>query len=132
MDTWSCPNRPLLLFNYESREPEQVTLAEAIRYLKLSSAKRVHNRTQSGSFWQKQYYDRNVRDAREFQVKLRYLRRNPVKRGLVEQAGDWPWSSFRHYALREIGIVEIDLEWSARDRELQTLDGKARAFLNPG
>ena len=28
------------------------------------------------------YYDRNVRDAQEFTVKLRYLHRNPVKRGL--------------------------------------------------
>ena len=52
-------------------------------------------------FWQKRYYDRNVRDAREFAVKLRYLHRNPVKRGLVKEPGDWEWSSFRHYALRE-------------------------------
>ena len=122
------PEHVHLLLN----EPEHATLAEAIHYLKLSSAKRVPNRTQSGSFWQKRYYDRNVRDAREFQVKLRYLHRNPVKRGLVEQAEDWPWSSFRHYALREIGIAEIESEWLARDRELQLLDGKARVFLNPG
>jgi hypothetical protein len=26
----------------------------------------------TGSFWQKRYYDRNVRDAQEFTVKLRY------------------------------------------------------------
>jgi len=24
---------------------------------------------------------------------------------------DWKWSSFRHYALREVGVVEIESEW---------------------
>ena len=24
--------------------------------------------------------------------KLNYMRKNPVKRGLVRQSGDWPWS----------------------------------------
>jgi len=42
-------------------------------------------------------------------VKLRYLHRNPVKRGLVSNLEDWKWSSYRHYAFREIGIVEIEL-----------------------
>ncbi|MFI5117154.1 MAG: REP-associated tyrosine transposase [Terriglobales bacterium] len=87
---------------------------------------------QLGSFWQKRYYDRNVRDAREFMVKLRYLHRNPVKRGLVKEPGDWKWSSFRHYAFRENGVVEIESEWTARDRELKTLGGLARTFLSPG
>jgi putative transposase len=83
-------------------------------------------------FWQKRYHDRNVRDAHEFTVKLRYLHRNPVKRGLVKDPGDWKWSSFRHYALRENGVVEIESEWTARDRELKEFGGPARIFLNPG
>jgi REP-associated tyrosine transposase len=55
----------------------------------------------SGVFLQKRYYDRNVRDEREFVEKLRYIHRNPVKAGLCALPEDWPWSSFRHYALRE-------------------------------
>jgi putative transposase len=115
-------------------EPDRVTLADAIHYLKLSFAKRLRSRRgamQSGSFWQKRYYDRNVRDAREFAEKLRYLHRNPVKRGLVKEPGEWKWSSFRHYALRETGVVEIESAWTARDREKQS-DGPAGVFLNPG
>src|ERR1700674_3153967 len=110
-------------------EPQHATLAEAIHFLKLSFAKRLRSRkraTESSSFWQKRYYDPNVRDAREFTVKLRYLHRNPVKRGLVKEPGDWKWSSFRHYALREIGIVEIESAWTARDRETNTEGGAAR------
>jgi REP-associated tyrosine transposase len=115
-------------------EPDRATLADAIHYLKLSFAKRLRSRRgamQSGSFWQKRYYDRNVGDAREFTEKLRYLHRNPVKRGLVKEPAEWTWSSFRHYALREIGVVEIESEWTARDRERQS-DGPARVFLSPG
>jgi len=113
-------------------EPKDATLAEAIHFLKLSIAKRLRSRkraTESNAFWQKPYYDRNVRDADEFTVKLRYLHRNPVKRGLVKEPADWKWSSFRDYALREIGIVEIESEWTARDRGTGV---SIRVFLNPG
>jgi len=83
-------------------------------------------------FWQKRYYDRNVRSVREFGIKLRYLHRNPVKRGLVRDPGDWKWSSFRHYAFREMGVVEIESEWTGRDRELKATGGPPRVFLCPG
>ena len=83
-------------------------------------------------FWQKRYYDRNVRSVREFGIKLRYLHRNPVKRGLVRDPGDWKWSSFRHYAFREMGVVEIESEWTGRDRELKVTGGQPRVFLCPG
>ena len=68
-------------------------------------------------FWQVRYYDFNVR-TREKQIeKLRYLHRNPVKRGLVEKPEDWEWSSFRHYATGVEGVVEIESEWTGRKRE---------------
>ncbi len=77
-------------------------------------------------FWQKRYYDPNVRDEDEFTVKLRYLHRNPVVRGLVKHPHDWKWSSFRHYALREKGPVEIESQWTAADRETRiTVDHRA-------
>ena len=104
-------------------EPQRGLLANAVHYLKLSFAKRLG----SGVFWQKRYYDRNLRDEREFREKLRYIHRNPVKRGLVFNPADWNWSSFRHYALRQKGVVEIESEWTARDRE-----GGRRVFLIPG
>ena len=114
-------------------EPPQGSLADAMHYLKLSFAKRVRGlRLQTGSFWQKRYYDRNVRDYREFMVKPGYLHRNPVKRGLVKEPEDWRWSSYRHYAFREIGVVEIESEWTANDRDRETVGGPVRVFLRPG
>jgi putative transposase len=49
--------------------------------------------------------------------KLRYMHRNPVRRGLVEKPEDWPWSSFLHYATGKAGTDEIESEWTARQRE---------------
>ena|ERR1700722_3477955 len=43
--------------------------------------------------------------------KLRYMHRNPVKRGLVESPELWRWSSFRAYFLREAGRVRVN-EWN--------------------
>ncbi len=124
-------------------EPQHGLLADAMHYLKLSFAKRLVAQVRaralgaslgqpSGVFWQKRYYDRNVRDEREFVEKLRYIHRNPVKAGLCELPEDWPWSSFRHYALREKGAVEIESEWTARDRERQATGGGERILLIPG
>jgi putative transposase len=68
-------------------------------------------------FWQARYYDLNVWSERKRIEKLRYMHRNPVKRGLVETPEDWEWSSFRHYATGAEGVVEIESQWTARKRE---------------
>ena len=111
-------------------EPMKGSLADAVHDLKMNFARSLPRR-HPGPFWQKRYYDRNVRDAEEFMRKLRYLHRNPVKRGLVKEPGEWKWSSFRHYAFREKGVVEIESEWTARDRETLLRGGPTRTFLAP-
>jgi len=107
-------------------EPESTTLAAALRSVKLSTVKQFRAETHStghGSpFWQTRYYDRNIRDYQEFVMKLRYLHRNPVKRGLCSSPEEWPWSSFQHYRTAP-GIVEIESEWTARLRERERLPG---------
>ncbi len=87
--------------------------------LKLAVSKSVSRLAadESSRFWQRRYYDRNVRDYREFLAKLEYMHNNPVKRGLVLDPGAWRWSSFRHYATGERGKVELESEWTARWRE---------------
>jgi putative transposase len=71
-------------------------------------------------FWLRRYYDYVVPAEAKRVEKLRYMHRNPVKRGIAAEPADWPWSSFRHYATGEIGVVEIESEWTARRREQQT------------
>jgi len=78
-------------------ESEQATLATAIQALKQSVSRTLALRA-GQPFWQQRYYDFNVWSERKRIEKLRYMHRNPVKRGLVEKPEDWEWSSFRHYA----------------------------------
>ena len=103
-------------------EPDSGTLSDAIHFLKLSSAKQRQSTVDGGHFWQKRYYDRNIRSYSDFTEKLRYIHRNPVKRGLCKKPEQWPWSSFRHYALGEVGLVEIESERTARRRTGEKLE----------
>jgi len=108
------PEHVHLLIN----EPERNTLAQAIKSLKQGVARRLSLRAED-PFWQARYYDFNVWSERKFVEKVRYIHRNPVKRGLVPRPEDWPWGSFRDYATGEVGMVEIESRWAARRREQQ-------------
>ena len=44
---------------------------------------------QSRAFWQARFYDFNVWTTKKRVEKLRYMHRNPVKRGLVESPEQW-------------------------------------------
>src|SRR5437588_8656581 len=96
-------------------EPQRDTLADALKSLKQGVSRRLIGDAEH--FWQKRYYDFNIRDYPQFVEKLRYIHRNPVKAELCERPEDWEWSSFRHYATGGEGRVEIESEWTARKRE---------------
>ncbi len=65
------------------REPERGTLADALKSLKQGVSRRRIGDAEH--FWQKRYYDFNVRNDSQFVETLRYIHRNPVKRGLCER-----------------------------------------------
>ncbi len=96
-------------------EPLRRTPADALKSLKQGVSRRLI--AEAEHFWQKRYYDLNIRNHQQFAEKLRYIHRNPVKCGLCERPEDWEWSSFRHYATGIEGRVEIESEWTARRRE---------------
>jgi REP-associated tyrosine transposase len=78
-------------------EPEHENLSTAIQVIK-----QRFSRTRSEEFvWEPRYHDFNVFKQAKTIEKLRYMHRNPVKAGLVEQPEQWQWSSFRAYAYQE-------------------------------
>ena len=97
-------------------EPERGTLSKALQMLKQNTAHMLHP-AEGSPFWLPRYYDFNVWSEAKRVEKLRYMHRNPVKRGLVERPEDWLWSSFRHYASGVEGVVKIESQWTARKRE---------------
>ncbi len=97
-------------------EPRNAVLSRAIQSLKQSVARRLGLRA-GEPFWQARYYDFNVWSERKRTEKLRYMHRNPVKRGLVNSPEEWEWSSFNHYLTGVAGVVEIESEWTVKKRE---------------
>jgi len=104
------PEHVHLLIN----EPPVILLAQFLKAFKQTTSRKL--RGQREKFWQERYYDSNVRGEEARSEVIRYIHRNPVKRGLVASPGDYPWSSFNHYATGIRGAVEIESWWAARLR----------------
>jgi putative transposase len=84
-------------------EPERGKLSLVIQMLKQITSQKLKPPGQP-HFWQVRYYDFPVWSEAKRIEKLRYIHRNPVKRGLVEKTEDWKWSSFAHYATGVTGL----------------------------
>ena len=97
-------------------EPERSELARVIQMLKQTTS---HKLRIPGlpHFWQVRYYDFPVWSEEKRVEKLRYIHRNPVKRGLCERPEHWRWSSFCQWSTGCDGRVEIESQWTARQRE---------------
>ena len=109
-------------------EPASATIANVMYSLKrnVSDRLRRERKAEAGDqpFWQARYFDHNVRNHAGFVTQLRYIHRNPVKRGLCKVPEEWPCSNFRAWATGEIGPAEIENQWTAARRE-------ARRFSSP-
>jgi putative transposase len=97
-------------------EPERKTLSIALQMLKQLVSRKLGN-ADDKPFWQRRYFDFNVRSHEKVVEKLNYMHQNPVRRGLVQRLEDWPWSSFLHHATGIERVVEIESRWTARKRE---------------
>jgi putative transposase len=73
-------------------------LVDCIRRLKSVAWRRCRDR--SGfvpRLWQAGFHDRGIRNERQLASAVEYVHQNPVLAGLVDNAEDWPWSSFREF-----------------------------------
>ncbi len=98
-------------------EPSRDTLAAAIKSLKQSVLRQLIGDREH--FWQKRYYDFNVCTYPRHIEKLRYIHRNPLKRGLCSLPEEWKWSSYRLDQREEMGTVEIESSWTEQRRKRQ-------------
>jgi putative transposase len=97
-------------------EPERSQLSVVMQMLKQITSRKLRD-SGLAHFWQVRYYDFPVWSEAKRIEKLRYIHRNPVRRGLVQRAEDWKWSSFLQWATEAEGRVEIECPSTARRRE---------------
>ena len=101
------PEHVHLLIN----EPPSILVAQFLKAVKQITSRKL--RGDHRQFWQPRYFDANIRGETARSEVIRYIHRNPVKRGLVASAGQYRWSSFNHYATGIRGVIEIESEWTA-------------------
>jgi putative transposase len=107
----------LLISEPQVGDPSKVMQVVKQRFAQrvLRRSRRKRNADQSSLWepgpvhvWQARFYDFNVWKKHKRVEKLRYMHRNPVKRGLVTEPQQWPWSSFRDYLCGQTGRVRVN------------------------
>jgi putative transposase len=130
------PNHVHLLIS----EPQEGTISNVIQSLKIGSAKQIRLHAKQGQKPPQLPTGGNCgpREGRtllaspllrpqcarheEFFEALKYIHRNPVRRGLVDRPEDWLWSSYRNYAFDEQGAVAVESQWAAYKRKHPPVD----------
>ncbi|MBL8545356.1 MAG: transposase [Hyphomonadaceae bacterium] len=70
------------------------TSSTIIQTWKSASAHAINKReNRRGALWQREYFDRFMRNAAQFDATVNYVENNPVAAGLTERAEDWRFSS---------------------------------------
>ena len=67
-----------------------------------------HIRKREAGIWQRRYWEHTIRDEQDFAAHMDYIHFNPVKHGLVAEARDWEYSSFRRCVAAGLYPAEWD------------------------
>jgi REP-associated tyrosine transposase len=81
-----------ILTPLEDDQGELHSLEGLLKSIKGTSAKKVNvllGRT--GPLWQAESFDHMLRNVDSAEAKVKYIRQNPVRKGLVEQAEEYRW-----------------------------------------
>ena len=90
-------------------EPATIDLAQTMSVLKVQVSKQL--KSDRKRFWLPRYHDVNLVSWDKRAEKLKYMHRNPVKRGICEAPEQYPWSSYRHYLLGEPSPIKLTRNW---------------------
>lgn len=63
------------------------------RGLPVGTVRPSHAVRQERGIWQRRFWERHIRNERDFATHMQYCWFNPVKHGFVERPEDWPYSS---------------------------------------
>lgn len=89
----------------------------------MTSSKR---KRKESTFWQRRFWEHQIRDEQDYERRMDYLHVNPVKHGLVEKVADWPHSTFHRYV--DQGVYPVDWAGIIDECELDE-DGEPKRAL---
>ena len=76
----------------------------------LAFYKKAHKGDRAYQFWQEGVHPEWIQNEAMMRQKVEYIHQNPVKRGYVDVAEHWRYSSARNYAGKE-GLLKVNRCW---------------------
>jgi REP element-mobilizing transposase RayT len=76
----------------------------------LAFYKKAHKDDRAYQFWQEGVHPELIQGDEKMRQKIDYIHQNPVKRGYVDKAEHWRYSSARDY-LGQQGLLEVCTTW---------------------
>ncbi|VAW57985.1 Transposase and inactivated derivatives [hydrothermal vent metagenome] len=76
----------------------------------LAFYKKAHKGDRAYQFWQEGVHPELIQGDHMMRQKVDYIHNNPVKRGYVDKAEHWRYSSARDY-LGQQGLLEVCTQW---------------------
>ena len=82
----------MIFMPLETEKHETFTFEEIVGAIKGASSHSVNKALKrSGTVWQDESFDHVIRHAESLEAKIRYVRENPVRKGLVSRPEDYKW-----------------------------------------
>ena len=120
--------------------PRDGNIKSWIHELKSLSARRLVEINPPGLFatkeevnqvWQESFKTQRLWRGWMIWQKINYIHNNPLKAGLVDSAGDYPWSSFRNfYQLESEALLYVDHEWWYEDDMAKQKEAQRKGLLS--
>ena len=76
----------------------------------LAFYKKAHKNDRAYQFWQEGVHPEWIQNEEMMRQKIEYIHNNPIKRGYVDKAEHWRYSSARNYNGQE-GLLEVHKAW---------------------
>ncbi len=98
--------------SYTAKELIQYLDSQNIKQIleQLAFYKKAHKDDRAYQFWQEGIHPEWIQNSEMIRQKVTYIHENPVKRGYVDLAEHWRYSSARTYAGQE-GLLDVCMEW---------------------
>jgi len=106
-------NRDMTRFkSYTARQLIEYFSENNVRQIldQLAFYKKAHKGDRAFQFWQEGYHPEWIQNDEMMCQKIDYIHQNPVKRGYVDEADHWRYSSARNYAGQD-GLLDVCVKW---------------------
>jgi REP element-mobilizing transposase RayT len=92
------------------KAPERYYLSKLMEDFKRHSSFAINERmgTKGARVWQDGFYDEMIRDVESLNKIAEYIHNNPVETGLVDEPGDYKFSSYRNIFLEDESLIKLD------------------------